>query len=183
MLVCSSAAEESERATAANVAQELAALSGMTGSALAVKFEELFGRPPRSRNRAFLRKRVAWEIQARIEGGLSEKSLQRIDELAAYAPERWRWALDPKAKGAAPAVRNTEIRKGHRDARLPSPGTVISRTHRGVDHRVTVLESGFEYRGQRYRSLSKIARDITSTPWNGFLFFFGRSQGTKGRTS
>ncbi len=34
-----------------------------------------------------------------------------------------------------------------------------------------MLERGFEYNGQAYRSLSKIAKEITSTTWNGFLFF------------
>ncbi len=29
----------------------------------------------------------------------------------------------------------------------------------------------FEFRGERYRSLSKIAREITGTNWNGFSFF------------
>jgi hypothetical protein len=38
---------------------------------------------------------------------------------------------------------------------------------------------GFEYKGERHRSLSKIARLITGTAWNGYLFFFGRSQGTR----
>jgi Protein of unknown function (DUF2924) len=33
---------------------------------------------------------------------------------------------------------------------------------------VTVLDGCFEYRGERYRSLSKIARVITGTPWNGY---------------
>jgi hypothetical protein len=35
----------------------------------------------------------------------------------------------------------------------------------------TVLVDGFAYRGQRYRSLSQIARLITGTRWNGPAFF------------
>ncbi len=46
---------------------------------------------------------------------------------------------------------------------------------------MTILDDGFEYDGERYRSLSKIARVITGTPWNGYLFFFGRANGTKSR--
>ena len=30
---------------------------------------------------------------------------------------------------------------------------------------------GSSYNGQRYRSLSAIAKEITGTKWNGFLFF------------
>ena len=70
----------------------------MTGADLAAKFEELFGSPARTRNKQYLRKRLAWEIQARIEGGLSERALQWIDELAAHIPERWKRALEPKAR-------------------------------------------------------------------------------------
>jgi hypothetical protein len=58
-----------------------------------------------------------------------------------------------------------------RDPRLPAPGCILRRAHGGVEHEVSVHESDFEYRGQRYRSLSKIAREITGTAWNGLLFF------------
>ena len=34
-----------------------------------------------------------------------------------------------------------------------------------------VLEGGFEYDGTIYRSLSAIAREVTGTKWNGYLFF------------
>jgi hypothetical protein len=70
-----------------------------------------------------------------------------------------------------------------RDPRLPEPGTVITREHGGVEHRVTVLEDGFEYRGERFPSLSKVARAITGTNWNGYLFFRlqrrGRTRGDR----
>jgi hypothetical protein len=50
-------------------------------------------------------------------------------------------------------------------------GQVLVRIHRGVEHKVRMLEDGFEYQGERYTSLSKIAKVITGTNWNGFLFF------------
>jgi hypothetical protein len=34
-----------------------------------------------------------------------------------------------------------------------------------------VAEAGFEYKGERYKSLSEIARLITGTRWSGPLFF------------
>ena len=55
--------------------------------------------------------------------------------------------------------------------RLPPPGAVLTRTFKGADHQVTVLDEGFEYRGQRHTSLSQLAREITGTNWNGFLFW------------
>ena len=51
------------------------------------------------------------------------------------------------------------------------------RLHKGVEHRVTVLADGFEYNGERHQTLSKVAKLITGTQWNGHLFF-----GTQHRT-
>jgi len=42
-----------------------------------------------------------------------------------------------------------------------------------------VSESGFEYQGNPYRSLSAIAREITGTNWNGPAFFGLRSKKQK----
>ena len=36
---------------------------------------------------------------------------------------------------------------------------------------VSVGESAFSYKGKPYKSLSAIAKQITGTQWNGFLFF------------
>ena len=51
------------------------------------------------------------------------------------------------------------------------PGTRLVKTYRGQKHYVLVTESGFEYEGQFYPSLSKIANDITGKRWNGWVFF------------
>ena len=60
---------------------------------------------------------------------------------------------------------------GSKDARLPVPGSEITREYRGKQIVVRVLEDGFEYDGRRFRSLSAIACEVTGTRWNGFLFF------------
>jgi hypothetical protein len=36
---------------------------------------------------------------------------------------------------------------------------------------VKVLDAGFEYEGRSFDSLSAVAREITGTRWNGFVFF------------
>ena len=51
------------------------------------------------------------------------------------------------------------------------PGTWLSRTWHGEVHQVVVLDGSYEYRGTLYRSLSEIARLITSTQWSGPRFF------------
>ena len=77
--------EQPDRAAIATVAADLAALQRMTGPELADKYVSLYGCPPRSRNKDFLRKRLAWRIQELAEGGLSERALARIEELGAEA--------------------------------------------------------------------------------------------------
>jgi hypothetical protein len=167
-----------DRKAVAGTAHELAALDKMSAGELAEKYREVFGEPPRTRNKQYLRKRIAWRIQERAEGGLSPRALERIEQLAPDAPARWRQQVARTGGSGAPAV---AMMKPARDPRVPVAGTVITRLHDGVEHKITVLDEGFDYRGERHRSLSKIARLITGTPWNGYLFFFGRANCTRNR--
>jgi hypothetical protein len=56
-------------------------------------------------------------------------------------------------------------------------GTRLIREYQGVEHCATVLADGFEYQGRPYKSLSAIARAITGTRWNGWVFFGIRRSG------
>ena len=51
-----------------DIAQELKALKNMCVAELRGKYREVFGEEPRSPNKDFLRKRIAWRIQALAEG-------------------------------------------------------------------------------------------------------------------
>ena len=51
------------------------------------------------------------------------------------------------------------------------PGTRLVRDWRGVTHMVLIHADGIEWRGQRYRSLSLVARKITGARWSGPRFF------------
>jgi len=155
-------------AATTDLRRELVALDSMTTGELAEKHVEVFGVPTRSRNKEYLRKQVAWRIQERAEGGLTPRALAQIERLAPQAPARWRPPVAKHHRAQEPAA----VRA--RDPRLPADGTVLTRVHDGVEHKVTVLAGSFEYRGVCYRSLSKIARLITGKSWNGFVFFFGR---------
>ena len=145
----------------------------MGGEELKARYREVYGEPSRSNNVDYLRKKIAWRIQEMAEGGLSERALARIDEIGRDAPIRVRPTPAVKAAVAAmladPHEPVSEAKA--RDPRLPAPGSMLRRAHGGVEHEVIVHEGDFEYRGQRYRSLSKIAREITGTAWNGLLFF------------
>jgi hypothetical protein len=51
------------------------------------------------------------------------------------------------------------------------PGTRLSRMWGGKKYSVMTLADGFEYKDQKYTSLSEIATQITGTRWNGWVFF------------
>lgn len=55
--------------------------------------------------------------------------------------------------------------------RILKPGTRLVREYNNKKHTVTVQKNGFEYQGQNWSSLSKIASEITGTAWNGWKFF------------
>jgi hypothetical protein len=74
----------------ATMSQQLSSLDGMTVGELADRFLDVFGFPTRTRNKTYLRKRIAWRIQELAEGGLSPRALAKIEELAPLAPVRWR---------------------------------------------------------------------------------------------
>lgn len=171
----SNSARQREGTAIARTAEDLSSLAHMTGVQLAEKYLALFGESARSRNKIFLRKRLAWRIQELAEGGLSERALARIEELGADAFVVRRRPGRTKTS-APPPLRRADA---GRDPRLPPVGTVVRRIHGAAEHSVTALDDGFEYRGETYSSLSKIATVITGTPWNGYLFFFGRAKGTK----
>jgi hypothetical protein len=56
------------------------------------------------------------------------------------------------------------------------PGTRLVREWRGVTHTALIHADGIEWRGQRYPSLSMVARKITGARWSGPLFFGLRRQ-------
>lgn len=113
-------------------------------------------------NRRFLESRIAYRIQELALGTLSRQTVARLE------------ALGEDLDGGKKAVREVSVR-----GRLVT-GTQIVREYQGAEHRVTVLEDGFEYAGKPYRSLSAIARAITGTRWNGLVFFGLKRSGELG---
>ena len=146
-----------------DVPPQLAALEHMSVSDLAEKYRELYGEPTRSRNKQYLKKRLAWRIQELAEGGLPACAVAKITELGESLPERWRLRQATQAPLDLAAV--------PRDPRIPPVGTVLRRVFDGVAHEVTVCKEGFAYAGGHFKTLSGIAKLITGTPWNGFAFF------------
>jgi len=151
------------------VSKQVAQLWQMSPAQLREKYLMVFGEPSRTGNKDFLCKRLAWRIQSLTEGGLSERAKRRAAELARDADIRMTM---PKAQavnaGASTALRPAHVASGNR---LPIPGTVLTRQYKRKLIQVTVLPDGFDYDGTAYRSLSAVAKAVTGTNWNGYLFF------------
>lgn len=134
------------------VLAQLAALKGAPANVLKARWRELFDTDPPPYNRRFLESRLAYRIQELAYGGLSQDSLDRLKAMAKQASQ------DPAERKAKPALR-------------PVAGTKLIREWQGVEHCATVRTNDFEYLGRPYKSLSSIARQITGTKWNGWVFF------------
>jgi len=158
-----------------DITKEIDALQQMTTSELAERYQQLHGQPVRTRHRAYLIRKVAWRIQANAEGDLSERARRRAAELANDADVRVmppKTLIEPPDDGTIQVTR--ELRNGeHNDPRIPPPGSAIVREYKGRKIRVIVLadHEGFEFEGERFRTLSAIARRVTGSHVNGFRFF------------
>ncbi|MBN9086702.1 MAG: DUF2924 domain-containing protein [Reyranella sp.] len=135
------------------VLAQIAALAKASLPDLKAQYNDLFGAEATGINRAFLERRIAYKLQELAFGGLSQPVVAQLDALARAAD-----------KGSTP---RTRMRAQDR----PIAGTRLLRVWNGVEHSVTVLQTGFEYQGRPFTSLSAIAKHITGTPWNGPAFF------------
>lgn len=139
----------------------------MTRSELRELWRDTFHEVPRSGNVQWMRKRLAWGIQAQVLGGLSEAAKQRIEELTPLALASMPWGFSSFPHDTAPVASSERSRV--------TSGTTLTRRYKGRTLEVLVRDDGFEYEGQVYRSLTAVATAITGSHWNGNLFFFGRS--------
>jgi hypothetical protein len=156
-----------------SVEAQLAELEKMTISQLIARFEDLHGYPCRSRHRQYLFRKNAWRIQANAFGDLSERARRRAEELANDADVR---TTAPKTIVSPPqgkSAKRTVAVAVPTDPRLPAPGSAILRPYKGRTLRVVVLpdDGGFEFEGERYGSLTAIAKKVTGSHINGFRFF------------
>jgi len=164
-----------------NIAAAVARLAKMTVPELRTRHVELFGEPAKSHHKDFLARQIAWRMQADAEGGLPEETRQIALAIARDVPLRIR-IESGAARGAQDAARSATTRLAcNHDSRLPMPGSLLMKQHKGETHVVKVLDNGFEYDGQIHRSLSAIAQRITGTKWNGFLFFGIAKEAAHGR--
>lgn len=131
----------------------LAALKFTPTLDLKTQWCELFDSEPPPFNRRYLESRLAYRIQELAYGGLKPETVKRLE------------ALGEQLDGG------DRKKSCVRADQMPIVGTRLIREWQGVEHVVTVTTDGFDWQGRPYKSLSAIARAITGTRWNGWVFF------------
>lgn len=133
-----------------NVLKEYASLEAMTPKELLIEWKKYYDHAPKSRtNKTYLVTKIIYRIQEMAYGGLTKRTIDRLEALA-----DGKNASQRKAEHSGLAI-----------------GTRLVREVKGVEHHVQVLADGYEYQGVKYQSLSGVAFAITGTRWNGNLFF------------
>ncbi|NQV43936.1 MAG: DUF2924 domain-containing protein [Rhodospirillales bacterium] len=141
------------------LAAKLQALQQMTHRDLRHEWRRLYrSQPPKRVARDLLMLGIAWKLQELTHGGLRPAAKRRLARLASGMEKN----------GAISESRIERLK----------PGAKLIREWQGEVHQVMVLENGFEWRGQQWRSLSMIARQITQSHWSGPRFF-----GLSGKTA
>jgi hypothetical protein len=138
-----------------DLSSRIAALERLDLASLRTEWRRVVRTAPHQRFSAdLLRRGIAHSLQEAAYGGLPAQTARKLAAAAG--------SVDPRAH---PAV---DVKDG----------TILVREWHGRTHTVRVLTSGFEYDGQCYRSLTKIAHTITGAAWSGPRFFGVTTGGT-----
>ncbi len=135
-----------------DLATEIATLSDLPIHLLRKRWNRTFNTSvPKGFSRDLIIRSLTYKTQEGAHGGLNQATKRKLRTFAKQLE-----ADDKAAFDTGPTLK---------------PGTKLVREWQGQRHTVIVLEDGFEYTGDRYGSLSMIARKITGTRWSGPRFF------------
>ena len=112
-------------------------------------------------------------LRSQVENGAS--AVQLFDSWAgALSPSDYVRYVQPASQKVLEGIGETGVlpKNLQREADRLLPGTILTRIYDDVEHHVLVRGvRDFEYRGQRFTSLTAVAKVITGCPWSGPLFF------------
>ena len=108
--------------------------------------------PSRGLRRELLIPFLAYRIQENALGGLKPRLRAELSRVRTYRPQ---------------TIGRKRLGQNHLTV-----GTRIIRKWRNNIYEVLATEAGYECGGERYRSLSEIARKITGTRWSGSSFLW-----------
>jgi hypothetical protein len=133
------------------LSDRLAVLPELSVADLRLEWRRLFRADSPRLSRDIMTRAIAYRLQEMAHGGVSKATQRRLLNFAAEFETDGRIARPP-----GPKIK---------------PGSRLVREWHGRTHTVRVTDVGFEFRGKSYRSLTKIARDITGAQWSGPRFF------------
>jgi hypothetical protein len=132
--------------------QEIGAIEGLPTHELRIAWRRHYRtEPPRCMRRDLMIRALAYRLQERAHGGLAPATKRKLRSMVSELEAKGTQVFDP---GIA-----------------LKPGARLVREWAGKTHTVIVIENGFEYDGERYPSLTKIAAKITGAHWSGPRFF------------
>lgn len=135
-----------------DLSQQLADLPQLSYEDLQASWRKLHrSAPPGRLSRDLLELGIAWKLQEACVGGHNTTIRRHLKKLAATTT----------TKGDLSRAPPKHLR----------PGTKLIREWRGQVHEVLVLDEGYEWRSERRRSLSSIARAISGSHCSGPRFF------------
>ncbi len=136
----------------ADLSAKLTLLADLDAASLRAEWRRLYrSHPPKRAGRDLLARAIAYKLQERALGGLSTATKRKLRGFAEQLETG-----DGAAFDAGIALKS---------------GAKLVREWGGDTYVVIALDDGFEFDGRRYRSLSKIAREITGAHWSGPRFF------------
>lgn len=134
-----------------DVAVVIAEMETEPTAVLRERWHQLVGSPAPRVSPKMLRLALAWEIQARVSGGLSRSCSRTLDQLD----------------------------RSQTRTRTVVAGMRLVREWGGRVHVVTIGEDQIiRWDEREWRSLSEVAREITGTRWSGPAFFGLKTKAT-----
>jgi hypothetical protein len=156
---------------------EIAGIGDLDREQLAARWKAIFGcRPPTGVRRELLSFAVAWDLQTKRMGGLPAEPKKALKLAMATVVKRMARRIQTEdgtmdragqeCAESGPAVRRQKLARSS-----PQRGARLIREWNGKANVVDVVQGGYLFEGQTYRSLSAIARKITNAHWSGPRFF------------
>ena len=128
-----------------SIVKQVIALKNLSLSELDKLWSKMFDAPPAFRTKNYMIPKLAYKIQELAYGGIDAETEKKLKYEANHLE---------KGKKYSPMV-----------------GTKIVKEYKGKMLEVTVVEEGFSFEGNIFKSLSAVAQKITGTKWNGPRFF------------
>ncbi|MBO7453855.1 MAG: DUF2924 domain-containing protein [Alphaproteobacteria bacterium] len=133
-----------------SIIKQIIALQSMDENSLRNMWDKFFDYKPEVSSRQHMISKIAYKIQELAYGGVDPDTEEKIREQAKKT-----------------SLKNQKKKKKFQ----PQIGTKIVKEYHDKTYEVLVVNDGFAYEGNVFKSLSAIANKITGTKWNGLKFF------------